>query len=461
MVTWAGVFSQPIIYNDLTTLITGTWDENGTLEEITTNVPQEGTHHYRFSYSYTAYWAGFGLNMNNWGASSARDFTGYTHLRIAYRGLTGSEGLSITLRGAGVDGNTISLGGPMVSYVVIDIPLLSFTAGTSLSIDAVTELMLSVGNSNSTGSGTVYIDNIYLVNQNTTNTTSATTWQRANSMHKGINLSNWLEAYWLIPFNAYPETNKYTAATFSNFRSLGIDAVRMPITFEHLAGATHPYTLNTNHPAFSLIDDAIDWAATYDMKLIIDMHHGTTTLTDANYLSELPRLTAIWEQIVARYASLDPERYFFEIYNEPHAISNANFRVVAQALVDVIRNAGATHSVIVGASGYNSGTELLSFTPLNDPDIIYTFHYYEPYFFTHQQMSWTTPAYLAATSFPVGNDLATMQSRIDAVGQWSNFYNAPVMLGEFGVSANADLVSRCNWVSALAQLLDDNNLAWF
>lgn len=93
--------AQPVIYKDAATLITGTWNVNGTLAEVTGNSPFEGLRHYQFAYSYTEYWAGFGLNMDNWGNGPTYDFSGYTHLRIAYRSLSGSERLRLTLRSTG------------------------------------------------------------------------------------------------------------------------------------------------------------------------------------------------------------------------------------------------------------------------------------------------------------------------------------------------------------------------
>lgn len=457
------LLAQPTVYNDATTLVTGTWVGNGTLTEVTGNSPQEGVRHYGFTYNYTGFWAGFGLNLSNWGSNPTYNFSNYTHVRVSYRGLSSGEGLSLTLRSVGdVAGNVVSVGSTTGQYTTVDVPLLALQAGTSLNLSAVTELMFSVSSNTAVGSGTVYIDNIQLVSTTTTMVpTSAATWQRAQQMHRGVNLSNWLEAYWLIPFNAYPETNKYNAATFTNLSALGVDAFRLPITFEHLAASTPPYTLNTAHPAFALIDNAIQWAATSGVKLIIDMHHGTTTLTDANYATELPRLRAIWQQVIARYGHLDPGQYFFEVYNEPHAISNANFRTVAQALVDDLRTAGAAHSVIVGASGYNGAGSLAAFTPLNDADIIYTFHFYDPYFFTHQQMSWTSPPNFAARTFPQAGELASVASVINAAGDWAAVHNVPVVVGEFGVSADADATSKCNWINTIVGLFDDNAFPWF
>lgn len=454
------LFAQPIIYNDATSLVTGFWNQNGTLTETSSNSPYEGSNHYYFDYSFTGYWAGLGLNFANWGPTG-NDFTGYTHLRLAYRGMNGDQRMTIMLRSDAGAGNTLTLGNSTGSYEVVDIPLFACAAGTNLNLSSVTELDISVASDVATGSGALYFDDIQLVNLSVGGTTSAATQQRAASMQRGVNLSNWLEAYWLIPSGNYPDTDRFDADDVAAFRQLGFDAIRLPVTFEHLAGGAPNYTLDTSNPAFGLLDNAIEWAANNNMKLIIDMHHGITTLTDANYQTELPRLVAIWEQVISLYGDLDPNRYLFEVYNEPHDISNDNFRIVAQTLVDVIRDAGHSHSVIVGASGYNSAGELLTFTPLDDPDIIYTFHFYEPYLFTHQQMSWTSTPYLPIRAFPIGTDEADVNSAINAVGEWVSFYNAPVIVGEFGVTSEAPATDRCNWIELVAERFTDNGLPWF
>lgn len=459
LISFSSLVCQPIIYDDNTTIISGTWNAEGILSEVSNNGPFEGSLHYDFDYNYTGFWAGIGLNLDNWGSGPTYDFSAYSHIRLAYRGMSGVQGLTIQLRSDNGAGNIINIGGPNATYQEVEVSLLSLFAGTSLDLTSITEINLSVTGSDANGSGNLYFDKIELINNNSGTVTSAATWQRVNAIHKGVNYSNWLEAYWLIPFGTYPESDKFTSSLTSDFSTLGFDAIRLPVTFENLAESTAPYTLDTEHPTFDLIDNAIQWAANNNMKLIIDMHHGED-LTDANFQTELPRLKAIWEQIIDLYGDLDPDRYLFEVYNEPHAISNANFRTVAQELVDVIRSAGATHSVVVGATGFNGATDLLSFTPLDDPDIIYTFHFYEPYSFTHQLLSFTN-TFLPARNFPINDDIDVVTAMINGVGQWSDFYNAPVIVGEFGVSMNAAEADRCNWVTTVADLFENNALPWF
>ena len=447
--------AQPIVYKDAQTLITGTWaSASSTLTEVTGETPFEGNKHYKFVYNVSGWWAGLGLNMDNWGNGPARDFSGYTHLRIAYRGLAGSQHLYVKLRNGNTYSNTVDIGPTAGAYTVVEVPMIALTAGTNLNVNAVREMDMDVGGVQ-TGSGTVYFDAIELVNLSSGSPASAQTWARANALTLGINTSNWLEAYWLIPFGAYPEFNRYTRTKIRDLHTAGFQVFRLPVIFERLAASNSPYTINFNQPALQLVDSMILWANIYNLKLILDNHHGYD-LTDANYSGEIPRLRSIWGQITDHYNYLNPDKFFFEIYNEPTpSISNANWRTVATELLEEIRmHETQTHSVFVGANSWNGASALVGFTPLDDADVIYTFHSYDPYAFTHQGMSWTTPPYLPARAFPLSGEVAAINTMMQGVDDWSVFYDVPASLGEFGCSTAADAGSRCNWIQTFADAIN-------
>jgi len=126
-----------------------------------------------------------------------------------------------------------------------------------------------------------------------------------------------------------------------------------------------------------------------------------------------------------------------------------------------LHEGGTPHSVLVGANSWNAGGQLVAFTPLDDPDIIYTFHNYDPYFFTHQGMSWTSPPYFGARTFPQAGEVAAINNLMAAVADWSDNYNVPVSLGEFGCSSAADAQSRCNWINTLMSAINANGFSYF
>ena len=444
------------IYKNGNTLITGTWIGNGTITEISTNQPFEGTQHYQFVYNISSFWAGYGLNMDNWGTGASHNFTGYTHLRLAYRGMSDNQTFSVRLRSGSILGVNVQAGAATSSYTLVDLPMSGFAGASGLDLTQITEIACSVDDPDGTGAGTVYLDAIELVN--IAPPPPSVAWPLANSLQNGINLSNWLEAYWMMPFNAYPETNRYERADLQFFANAGIKSVRLPVIFERISQTTPPYTVNFSHPAIKLVDSAITWANTFNFKLIIDNHHGYE-LTNSNYQTERPRLCAIWRQLAQRYNNLDPNRFLFELSNEPtNSISNANLRTVLTAIIDTVRLYAPNHALIVGGNGWNSANGLISSEPYYDANIIYTFHNYDPFSFTHQGFSWT--GLPAGVTFPQGNQVQEIQDVFQAVKDWSDTYDVPVFLGEFGASTHADANSRCNWMTAISQAYNQQGFSY-
>ncbi len=455
-------FANLSIYKAGASLITGTWAAQppSTIASVGTDSPYEGSEHYKFAYTTTSTWAGFGLNMDNWGSGAAKDFSGYSHLRLAYRGLGAGHTLRIKLRNGNNFSNPVDIGGNATTYSVVDIPMAALVNVNNLLAAAIREINIEILSVAGSETGIAFVDALELVNVAPPSPiANATCLARAASLGKGFNTSNWLEAWWLIQFNAYPNSTDYTRAKFQALSQAGFTHVRLPVIFERISDFNAPYTLNTNHLAFKLVDSAILWANTFNLKLIIDNHHGYD-LTDANFATEKARKCAVWRQLVQRYGYLNPNQFFFEIYNEPNGVSNANWRTVAQSIMDTVRSINTTHTFIMGGNGWNSMTGLSSFQPLTDPNVIYTFHTYEPYFFTHQGMSWTSPAYFSARAFPLGNEKNEIRALFTTTKSWANLYGVPLYMGEFGVGSTADATSRCNWVNFMTHVSDSLAIPW-
>lgn len=463
--------AQVGIYSDaLGSMVTGTWANNGTLAQTTGESPYEGNNHYKFSYNFNAWWAGYGLNLNNWGGTSNRNFSAYTHIRLAYRGLTGGE-LRIRLKTNAIESAEILVGVSTSSYSVVNLPLSVFN---NVNLASISEIIFSVTAIQSSV-GSVFIDDIRLTNAvapppvnytgaNATHT-NIKTWARHALMDKGVNCSNWLEAYWMLP-NNYPEINKYNRNLIQNLVNAGFKNFRLPVTFERLANNTAPYTIannTTNQNMWRLVDSMVLWANQMDFTLIICNHHGYS-ITDANYNTELPRKTAIWNQIMARHSNLNPERFFFELFNEPtNEISNTNLYTFINSLIAAVRAFNTDHTLIVGGNFWNSATGLITSKKYSDRNIIYTFHDYDPYAFTHQGMSWTSPAYMPARAFPLAGsgDSLNLVNSIKDVKTWADTSGVPVMCGEFGCSTSASATSRCNWINTISSALSARGFAYY
>ena len=297
---------------------------------------------------------------------------------------------------------------------------------------------------------------------------------------KGVNLTGWFQT----TSTNQIQFSKYTKQDFQNIKSLGCDVIRLPINMFYMTSGSPNYTVN---PLFyDFLDQAVTWAEDLQMYLIID-NHTTDDLASKNAnLQTL--LTNVWTQVATHYK--DRSTYIlYEILNEPNGISTANWGAVQQAGVNAIRAVDTKHTIIVGASNFNTYSELSSLPNYSDSKLIYTFHFYDPFVFTHQGATWPTPSMgtLANVPFPynsstmpatpsdlvgtwVGSSLsnysndgtvAKMKSLIDIAVAFKNARNVNLYCGEFGVyipnSPNSD---RTYWYGEIRNYLESKGIAW-
>jgi endoglucanase len=274
---------------------------------------------------------------------------------------------------------------------------------------------------------------------------------------KGMNLSNWLEATWQTN---YPTPNGYTRSDLLNMKEAGITSIRLPVCFAFITDSVAPYTVNENHALFERIDTVISWCRELDMMLIIDNHHEWD-IYNYNWRNKIDRFAHLWSVVSQRYNYLDPEQFSFELLNEPgYGIALDSLNIVLNNAIDTVRKYAPHHSIIVSPNFAGSGQAFANLQPLSDTNLIYTWHTYDPYQFTHQGFSWAQPSMPLGTPFPSSYD-AMLYNAWKQVINWRNTYNKPVFLGEFGTGIFGDDVSRCNWIELNGAKIDSFSMPWF
>ena len=287
--------------------------------------------------------------------------------------------------------------------------------------------------------------------------------QRADSMKIGMNLS-YLDNWWLgTKEKNYSDFAKPNEAAkrekmFADIAANGFKTVRIPIDFGAWANYEKPYKF-TNEEGLKIADSFVKWAADNDLNAIIDLHHVEFD-GKVKGAAETTRIVWLWREIAARYKNTNPERVFFEIRNEPHDVNAEQWRVQAAAIIKAIREIAPNHTLIVGFHDWNSRAALIESKPFDDKNIIYTFHYYDPFLFTHQGATWASEGLpdLKYVPFPWSKNtkIETPQSAkgkwvenqinsyekdskaekmfadLKAAKDWSVKNNVPIFLGEFG-----------------------------
>ena len=178
------------------------------------------------------------------------------------------------------------------------------------------------------------------------------------------------------------------AADFKRIRAAGFTTVRIPVRWSDKTGDAPGYTID---PAWmARVTTVVDQALAAHLNVILNDHHFDAL--DADPAGQSAKLAAIWKQVAAHFANRPPSRLWFEVENEPHEnFRQANLMTTLAPALAAIRASNPKRPVIIGGENW-SGIDSLAVLDLpDDPNVYPTFHYYEPFDFTHQGASWVKP----------------------------------------------------------------------
>ena len=296
----------------------------------------------------------------------------------------------------------------------------------------------------------------------------------------GVNLTGWFQT----GSAQEVQLNRYNLTDFEQIKSLGCDVIRWPVDIQAMTNGAPNYLMDPLF--FSFMDSVVFWAEKTDMHLILDNHTFDPAIDTPDNIGQF--LKKVWPQIAYRYRNAY-DKLYFEILNEPHGIADGLWNSIQQEVIDLIRQVDTKHTLIIGPAGWNSYQNLKYMPVYEDPKLIYTFHFYDPFLFTHQGASWTDPSMEPLGGVPFPYDPANMpafppslngswiqsafnnyhnegtaakvKELIDIAVSFSESRNVPVFCGEFGVYIpNADPQQRINWYQLVREYLEQHDIAW-
>ena len=248
-------------------------------------------------------------------------------------------------------------------------------------------------------------------------------FQAAADVGACVNMANHLEAPnegdWGRPIS---ETD------FADIAAAGFQTVRLPVRFSAHALKVPPYTID---PAFmARVTHLVDLAQAAKLRLILNVHNYDALFEKP--AANSARFTALWQQIAERF-SRAPDTVWFELINEPHeALTNKNLWSVLTPALAAVRATNPDRTVVVGGEHWSSVESLATLTLPDDPHLVATFHYYEPFNFTHQGASWIHPTPPMGRRFGGPADLKRLDQNVAAVRAFMARTGKPVFMGEFG-----------------------------
>ncbi len=322
-------------------------------------------------------------------------------------------------------------------------------------------------------------------------------------LSRGICLHNWLEED-----EEWDGVFEYDRAMIQKYGEQGFNALRFPIDLDRwvidrdeVVAGTKEFAIDST--LFVILDSMETWTAEYGLSLTIDYHQydkslNIRTVGDIGYRKMVAEL---WKSVAHYYSTNEREDIFFELTNEPGImddIPDTAWRSMAREMLDSIRSVNEYHSVLYGESRWYDRDKLITnelFAP-DDTNLIYVFHYYDPFVFTHQGASWAGSNSTGNVPFPYSEERWSTElsdfgvsdgtadwvkekflnyykngnvnkifNDIAEVKNWAIENNVPVVCNELGVYEKSSQVrDRINWFTAIGEIFSELEIGygiWF
>ena len=302
---------------------------------------------------------------------------------------------------------------------------------------------------------------------------------KALPFNKGINLTVWMEY-------SRMNTLMYGRKDFENIKSLGVEVIRLPVWFEIWNDGAPGYKVSDE--CWYLLDNAVDWCEELGMSIIIDFHNDCNGTSKTNPKIEQV-LLKVWPQVAERYKNRGGF-ILYEIMNEPHFSSGnidsdiKKWGKIQGNVLKAIREIDQKHYVVVGGGDWNSIDSMLKLPDYKDEKLVYNFHDYSPFLFTHQGAGWTDINRMKNIPFPYSKEkMPPLPKNPTNTEKWSyqnyekdsseeklvaplnkavefaNKRNACLMCNEFGVyMPYADVEERANWYRLKLGWMDERGI---
>jgi endoglucanase len=270
-----------------------------------------------------------------------------------------------------------------------------------------------------------------------------------------------------------------------------------------LAGYLSDQALADIHAAgFDFVRLAVDPAVAETQRSVLIaairriQRHGLTVVVspqphDWHLETDPGRLLAFWRTFAPALRALDPARTVPEVLNEPVFPHNVTgWAALQHVVLTDIRQALPGVTVVLTGQDWGSIGGLLALTPEADPNVLYSFHFYDPAELT--SLAAYRPGLdrvaLARLPFPVddrprcdatadgsadpatrdlmryycslGWDAPRIATTLDRAAAWGRAHHVRLLAGEFGASVALNAQARIAWLRTVRDALETRGTGW-
>jgi aryl-phospho-beta-D-glucosidase BglC (GH1 family) len=307
---------------------------------------------------------------------------------------------------------------------------------------------------------------------------------RLKRLAKGANICRWFRFRSPKP----EELGDYvTESESKRMREMGLTHVRLCLQPRMIM---NPSTGEARQEVAGHVDAAIERFHRAGLLVLIDLHNEDRA--DEINTAWQEAFVRFWGTFAARLKHFDPELTMFEIINEPvFKGREEEWNSFNQKLAAAIRKNAPDHTIMTSGPNWGGIDGLRKLKLLDDTNVVYSFHCYDPFTFTHQGATWAGPdvkplrgvpypsspegvAPLLADleQYPGSKKLlenygkqmwnkAKLAARFKEGIEWGARNKVPLYCGEFGVFPSfAKPEHRANWFRDFGQVLAENQIGW-
>lgn len=310
-------------------------------------------------------------------------------------------------------------------------------------------------------------------------------------LSRGVNLSHWFAQVPNDSARLDLGGGYTTTEDLRKIREMGFLHVRLPFAPEPLFREGDPERIDG--PELAALDRALDAITAEGLAVIVDMHPeqgGAFKKRLEDDDAHVRRVARFWGALARHFSARDPDLVFLEVINESEVRNRERWDEVQRALLAAMRAGAPRHTLIATGARWGSAKDLVRLQPVTDRNVVYDFHFYDPYEFTHQGATWAVASWRHLQSLPypssvdgvvpalggiattkakvkalrygnAGWNATRIADRLDNVVEWADRHGVRVICGEFGVyRPGAPRRDRVRWLRDVRSLLERGDFGW-
>ncbi len=315
----------------------------------------------------------------------------------------------------------------------------------------------------------------------------------------GMGIGGWLTNYKRLQSLPEERRMQLTVGDFEHFasyitrddiryiRSLGMDHVRLG--FDQIVLESEPYVYRPEIMGY--LRRFVEDCKAEGLQVVLNLHKavgnycdlpGGVSLLENEELQN--RFVALW--LALEHTFSDEGAVAFELLNEVLDVEPQLWNDLAEKTVRALRRVNPTRPIVIGSTCWSSPDRLKDLRLYDDEQIVYTFHTYAPFEFTHQRGVLQPDCCYYNRNMPYPGeieryrdyrrtvrgeekpyagfermDIAYIRSSLQPAAAFAAAHpDKTLWCGEFGTIRHCELRSRENWMRDVITVLKEHEIPY-